>query len=523
MTGSRMAAVTAMLLALALALALAVVPSLKQTASASIAGEPAVVASGLEWPWEVVLVPGGRILLTERPGRIRVIGADGVLQAAPAHESLGGYFLGLALHPSYETNKFVYLYNSYPVGGDVEKGRIQRFVDNGTTLTFSKTIIDGIPAELNHDGGRIKFGPDDKLYVTTGDAHDPDLPQDLESLAGKMLRLNAPGNDQDGTAPADNPFQSGTNSKFVWSYGHRHSQGFDWDAAGRLWATEHGPSGEAYAAGRCCRDELNLIVRGGNYGWPVIMGDEQQAGMQSPVLSSGDSLVWAPSGATFAADGHFYFSNLLGELLRDFTIVGTQVTEQREHFQGSFGRLRAAVAGRGALFLTTSNNGSDEKVLRVPIAIDPGPEDPLVPGADTDNAAPEVLGFRFLRRTFRAARKGASVARKNRPVGTRVRYRLSEAATAKFRVERAAKGRRKRGKCIIPNRRNREARRCTRYRRVKGTFSHEGSAGLNSVRFTGRVRGKKLRPARYRLVMVASDPAGNRAKPERAKFRVVRR
>ncbi len=446
----------------AVALTFSLMPGLKQTASAAPAGDPTVVASGLEWPWEVVLVPDGRILLTERPGRVRVIGSNGILQAGSAYESLGGYFLGLTLHPNYKTNRFVYLYNSYPLGGG-HRGRIQRFVDSGTTLTFSKTIIDNIPAELNHDGGRIKFGPDGKLYVTTGDIHDPTLPQDLESLAGKMLRLNAPGNDQDGTAPADNPFPSGTNSKFVWSYGHRHSQGFDWDAAGRLWATEHGPSGEVHAGGRCCRDELNLIQRGGNYGWPVIMGNEQRAGMRSPVVSSGDTVVWAPSGATFAPDGHFYFSNLLGEHLRELTIVGTLVTEQRQHFSGRFGRLRAAVSGRGALYLTTSNNGSDERVLRVRIP--------------PDDVAPTVLSFRVSHRTFRAARNGASIARKKRPVGTRVRYRLSEAATAKLTVERAARGRKTRGKCVVPNRRNRHARSCTRYRRLKGSFSRIGKAG----------------------------------------------
>jgi len=512
-------------------LALALVPCLEQTASAAIAGQPEVVASGLEWPWEVVLVPDGRILLTERSGRIRVIGSDGILQAASAHESLGGYFLGLALHPNYDTNHFVYLYNSYPVGGGGYKGRIQRFVDNITTLTFSKTIFDGIPAELNHDGGRIKFGPDTKLYVTTGDVHNPDLPQDLESLAGKMLRLNAPGNDQDGTAPADNPFPSGTNSKFVWSRGHRHSQGFDWDAAGRLWATEHGPSGEIYADMACCRDEVNLIERGGNYGWPVIMGDEQQAGMSSPVVTSGNSVVWAPSGATFAPDGHFYFSNLLGEHLRELTIADTGVTEQREYFRASFGRLRAAVYGRGALYLTTSNNGTDEKVLRVPVTDGIGPPTapldgigpptgaPLAP----DEVAPKVLSFRFVNRAFRAARKGGSIARKKPPVGTRVRYRLSEAVTAKFTVERAETGREKGHTCVAPNRHNRHARRCTRYRRLKGSFSHNGKAGLNSFRFTGRLRGKRLRPGRYRLVMVATDAAGNTSKPKRAKFRVVRR
>lgn len=348
----------------ALALAAAFAPGCKQTAEAGIDGEPEVIASGLELPWEVALVPDGRMLITERPGRIRVLEANGTLRQAPAYESLGGQFLGLAVHPNYASNRFVYLNNTYPVGGGWAN-RIQRFVDNGTTLTLSKTVLDRIPGENNHDGGRLRFGPDGKLYATTGDVHNPSLPQNKDSLAGKILRLNAPGNASDGSAPADNPFPGAGNSRFVWSYGHRHPQGLDWDAAGRLWSTDHGPSGEVYAAGRCCRDELNLIVRGGNYGWPVIMGDERQAGMHSPVAFSGNSVVWAPAAASFGPDGRLYFSNLAGQHLREMTISGAQVTGQREHFRGRFGRLRATTYGRGHLYLSTSNNSSDEKLLRV--------------------------------------------------------------------------------------------------------------------------------------------------------------
>jgi hypothetical protein len=139
-----------------------------------------------------------------------------------------------------------------------------------------------------------------------------------------------------------------------------------------------------------------------------------------------------------------------------------------------------------------------------------------------DEIAPSVLSFGFSHSTFRAARKGGSVGSRA-PVGTGVRYRLSEAATARFTVQRANRGRRKGKKCVAPNRGNRHRRRCTRYRRLKGSFSRAGSAGLNSFRFTGRLRRRKLRPGRYRLVMVATDAAGNKSKPKRAKFRVVRR
>ncbi len=334
-------------------------------------------------------MPDGRLLVTERPGRVRVIDASGDLLPQPAYTSLGGSFLGLAIHPNYATNKFVYLYNNYSDAGTF-KNRIQRFVYNGTTLTLSTTLLDGIPGDQTtngHDGGRIKFGPDGKLYATTGDTFQGVPAQDLESLAGKILRLNAPGDATDGTAPADNPFPSATsNSRFVWTYGHRHPQGIAWDASGQLWETEHGPSGEAHAGGKCCRDELNRIDKGANYGWPTIMGDEQQAGMRSPVVSSGDTVAWAPGGVAFGPDGELYAPALIGQHLRQFSISGGQVTRQREHFRLDLGRLRTAVYAGGFLYLTTSNNSANERVLRVPINSQQQPSNSVVWAVGDANA-----------------------------------------------------------------------------------------------------------------------------------------
>ena len=139
-----------------------------------------------------------------------------------------------------------------------------------------------------------------------------------------------------------------------------------------------------------------------------------------------------------------------------------------------------------------------------------------------DTIAPSIPSLALGSKTFRAAAKGGSVARKARPVGTKVSYKLSEAASAKFTVERALKGRKKGKKCVAPNSHNRHAKRCARYRRLKGSFTRASTAGANSFRFTGRLRGKKLSPGRYRLVMVATDAAGNKSKPKRA-FRIVRR
>jgi glucose/arabinose dehydrogenase len=153
----------------------------------------------------------------------------------------------------------------------------------GEQFAFDAEIFDGIPSgdPANHDGGRIAFGPDGKLYVTTGDQHQPSRPQDLGSLNGKILRLNAPGDGTDGTPPGDNPFvgDARPNARVVWSYGHRHPQGLAWDEQGRLWETEHGPSGESHApvGAKSGRDELNLVVKGGNYGWPLVAGDQTRA------------------------------------------------------------------------------------------------------------------------------------------------------------------------------------------------------------------------------------------------------
>ena len=154
-------------------------------------------------------------------------------------------------------------------------------------------------------------------------------------------------------------------------------------------------------------------------------------------------------------------------------------------------------------------------------AIDPTTQGPCK--APPDTVAPKVLSLGFVNGTFRAARKGGPISRNRPPVGTRVRYRVSEAGTARFTVERRAKGRKKGKRCVAPTKKNRKAKRCTRYVKLKGSFSRVSKAGLNSFRFTGRLRGKKLRPGRYRLVMVATDAAKNKSKPKRAKFRIVLR
>jgi len=218
--------------------------------------------------------------------------------------------------------------------------------------------------------------------------------------------------------------------------------------------------------------------------------------------------VWAPAGASFGPDGQFYFSNLSGQHLRELTISGSRVTAQREHYSPRFGRLRAAVYGGGHLYFSTSNNGPDEKVLRVRVT---------APPPDVAKPVARRLGVRP--RSFRAARRGRSIVSAAR---TRVSYRLSEAATVRFTVQRALSGRRVGGRCRKLTKRNRGRRKCTRYRGARGSFTHRGKAGANRFRFSGRLRGRRLRASRYRLAARPTDAAGNRGKSVRVRFRILR-
>jgi glucose/arabinose dehydrogenase len=327
--------------------------------AATATGAPlaTAVAQNLEIPWSLAFLPDGSIVVTERPGRVRLIDAQDGLLAEPlltvdevSHRGEGG-LLGVTLHPDFTRNQFLYLYYTHQDGQSLTN-RVVRFLKQGNTLVDGEIIIDGIPAAGIHNGGRIKFGPDGALYITTGDASVPDLAQSLDSLAGKILRLN-----DDGTVPEDNPFPGSP----VYSYGHRNPQGLAWDAQGRLWATEHGSS---------ATDELNLIRPGGNYGWPIIRGDEQVQGMASPVAHSGRE-TWAPSGMAFL-DGSLYYAGLRGQSLYRASLENGSVTVQA-HLRRNFGRLRAVVAGPdGFLYLLTSNRdgrgvptAEDDQVIRV--------------------------------------------------------------------------------------------------------------------------------------------------------------
>ncbi len=317
-----------------------------------------VVATDLDIPWEIAFLPNGEMLVTERPGRLLKIGQDRqVISEIEGVQHVGeGGLLGLVLHPDFEENQWLYLYLTTESGSGLIN-RVERYRFNNDQLSERVVILDQIPGASYHDGGRLAFGPEGYLWITTGDAGQEDLAQDTNSLAGKILRLN-----DDGSVPADNPFNNP-----VYSYGHRNPQGLAWDDQGRLWATEHGPSGAQSGF-----DELNLIEVGNNYGWPEIRGDETQAGMVSPVIQSGADETWAPAGAIYDR-GSVFFVGLRGSSLYEAQLNGTEVTNLIAHFQQEYGRLRAVVIGpEGDYYLSTSNTdgrgqtrAGDDKIIRL--------------------------------------------------------------------------------------------------------------------------------------------------------------
>lgn len=244
----------------------------------------------------------------------------------------------MTLHPDFSSNKYVYLYYTYTQEKDTTYNRVVRVTYGNDGLTNEQVIVDRIPGAANHNGGRIVFGPDRLLYITTGDAEEPSQAQNTGSLAGKILRVT----DQ-GKAASGNPF-----SNRVYSYGHRNPQGIVWDKEGRLWSTEHGRSGIQSGL-----DELNMIERGSNYGWPEIQGDDERKGMVKAQLNSGGS-TWAPGGIAFV-DGFLFFGGLRGSALYKADIQDKQI-ELTEYFRNEYGRIREVVVGPDQmLYITTSN------------------------------------------------------------------------------------------------------------------------------------------------------------------------
>lgn len=339
-----------------------------------------IFARGLEIPWAIVFLPDGRVFVSERPGRIRLI-QRGELRREPyaqlpvLHSGEGG-LMGLAAHPRFPAEPSLYAMYTYRGEGGRPTNRVVRLRDRGAQGTGETVIVDGIPGARFHNGGRIRFGPDGRLYIGTGDAGQPELAQDPRSLGGKILRV-----EPDGRVPDDNPVRGSR----VFSMGHRNVQGLAWHpGTGTLFASEHGPSGEWGLQGR---DTVRIIIPGGNHGWPRQVGVAGRPGFQDPLLMWDPSVP--PGGMIFytgkllrGLEGDLFLATLRSEHLqrimfreagRPHQVTGLERWFARARREGVFGRLRDVVQGpEGALYVATSNRDGrgtvrpdDDKILRL--------------------------------------------------------------------------------------------------------------------------------------------------------------
>jgi len=317
------------------------------------------LATNLEVPWSFAFLPGGNALVTERDsGRLLTVNPSGearVVQTLPEGGSGEGGLLGVAVSPDYEDDRYIYAY--YTTGVD---NRVVRF----RMGERPELILTGIPSNTYHDGGRIKFGPDGMLYVSTGDAGDSENSQDRSSLGGKILRI-----EPDGSIPPDNPFPGNP----VYSYGHRNVEGLAWDSEGRLYASEFGAS---------TWDEVNRIEAGENYGWPAVEGrGGEDQGYVDPIT------VWptseaSPSGAEIMVEGaipqwegDLFVAALRGERLWRLELNDSgEVVDREKLLDGEVGRVRDVIqAPDGSLWVSTSNYDSfgnpvseqDDRILRL--------------------------------------------------------------------------------------------------------------------------------------------------------------
>jgi glucose/arabinose dehydrogenase len=313
------------------------------------------VATGFDVPWGLVFLPDGSALLSERDtARILSVSADGGVTEVGPVEGVQpggeGGLLGLAVAP--DSPETIYAYFTA-----AEDNRVVRMPYLSGALGAAEVVVDGIPKAGNHNGGRLAFGPDGKLYVSTGDASRPERAQDLESLGGKILRLNL-----DGSIPADNPFDGSP----VFSYGHRNVQGLAFDEDGNLWASEFGQN---------TWDELNLIQAGQDYGWPVVEGVGGDDRFVDPVAQWSTDEA-SPSGIAFVRDTVF-MAALRGERLWQIPVQDGTAGSPADFAVGEFGRLRhAEVAPDGSLWVLTNNTArgtprdGDDRILRVTLEPD---------------------------------------------------------------------------------------------------------------------------------------------------------
>src|SRR5690625_3357903 len=321
---------------------------------ASIA-ELEVIAEKLDAPWSIEK-QGDTFYLTERSGSImKIEDGEEVRQSVELDKELAtaseAGLLGFVLAPDFSDSNQAYAYYTYQ-DSDGQFNRIIILHLENDVWREERLLLDKIPSGSYHHGGRIKIGPDGKLYATAGDASEREIAQDLNSLGGKILRMNL-----DGSIPDDNPFPD----SYVYSYGHRNPQGMTWSSEGMMYASEHGES---------ANDEVNLIEAGQNYGWPVIEGEEEQEGMISPLFTSGNENTWAPSGIDYD-DGKLYVAALRGTAVLEFDL---ETNEQRE-LVTDLGRIRDVFIEDGFLYFISNNSDgrgnpqvNDDKLYRISLS-----------------------------------------------------------------------------------------------------------------------------------------------------------
>lgn len=299
------------------------------------AQEIEVVAENLVIPWAIE-IHEETFYITERGGSIVKV-VDGQIERQKVHlehelsDGTEAGLLGFVLKEDFNQSQAAYAYYSYQLDGEVNNRVIILELLEGEWYEV-EILLDGIPSANIHDGGRLAIGPDGYLYISTGDAAEPQLSQDIQSLAGKILRLEL-----DGEIPSDNPFEN----SYVYSYGHRNPQGLAWTADGSLYASEHGNQSQ---------DEINLIEAGLNYGWPNIEGMTEEDGMEIPLFTSGPDLSWAPSGMG-EDEGKLYVAALRGNAILVFDLESGEL----EEWATDYGRIRDIIIEDGVLYFITNN------------------------------------------------------------------------------------------------------------------------------------------------------------------------
>jgi glucose/arabinose dehydrogenase len=327
----------------------------------------AVVQLGLRNPWDVAFAPDGRMFVTERVGNLLVYAsaAPGAPQLANnavsgVRQDGEGGLMSIELDPAFATNHYLYVCASRDDAPGVWRNQVLRYIVVGDALAFDRYVIrDGMAAGSNHDGCRIRFGPDGKLWVTMGDAGNGNNAQNPNSLNGKVLRVNS-----DGTIPSDNPIIAGaTGRSAVYTWGNRNPQGLTFEpGTGRVFEVEHGDS---------THDEINILAAGANYGYPIYRGPVNRPGYVDPAWSSGN-VTLATSGGTFltgaqwgAWSGSLIVATLKEQDLRRFELFDASARQADILFDNAWGRLRTPrLAPDGSLYLTT-DNGANDMVIRV--------------------------------------------------------------------------------------------------------------------------------------------------------------